>query len=270
MFACDQKMEHLNKDFYGEKIHPDALHIEHIFKIAQAGYIGALATNVGLIERYAKQYPTIPYIAKLNGKTDLIKSVQKDPYSKQLWTVDQAVALKKEHSVLLCGIGYTLFLGSEYEPEMLNEAAQVINDAHRNGLVTILWVYARGKSIKDDQDPELIAGAAGVAATLGADFVKLKAPHESEEKTSAQWLNIATQAAGNTKIICAGGSRKNPEALLTEIYSQLHQGNTAGSAIGRNIFQYSLTDAIAITKALNALIYENKTVQESLKIIESA
>lgn len=270
MFACDQKMEHLNKDFYGPNIHSDALDIEHVFKIAQAGYVGALATNLGLITRYGKQYPHIPYIAKLNGKTDLISTEQEDPFSNQLWTVADALALKEEHAISLCGVGYTLFLGSEYEPEMLSQAAHIINDAHRHGLVAIIWIYARGKSIKDDQEPALITGAAGLAATLGADFVKLKAPKESAGKTSAQWLKVASHAAGNTKIICAGGSQKSLEILFAEIYAQLHEGGTAGCAIGRNIFQHSSQDAIAITQALNALIYENKTIKESLKLIQGA
>lgn len=268
MFACDQKMEHLNKDFYGPAIHPDAMHTEHIFKIAQAGYIGALATNLGLIARYGKKYSSIPYIAKLNGKTDLVGTEQKDPYSKQLWTVADAVALQEEHSMSICGVGYTLYLGSEYEAEMLSQAARIINDAHRNGLVAIIWIYARGKSVKDDQDPALITGAAGLAATLGSDFVKIKAPQDANGKTSAQWLHIASAAAGNTKIICAGGPQTSPEKLLAEVHTQITQGSTAGCAIGRNIFQHSLTDAIAITKGINALVYDNKTPDQALKIIQ--
>jgi len=268
MLACDQKMEHLNNDFYGTDIHPDALHAEHIFNIAKQGYIGALATNLGLIARYGKKYPKIPYIAKLNGKTDLVQVLQKDPYSKQLWTVADAVALKEEHEINICGVGYTLYLGSEYESEMLSQAARIINDAHRNGLVTIIWIYARGKSIKDDETGQLIAGAAGLAATLGSDFVKVKPPHESDNLSSHQWLKIAAAAAGNTKVICAGGKKVSPELLLKTIEEQITQGSTAGCAIGRNIFQHSLTEAVAITKAIGSVVYDNKSVEQALKYVQ--
>src|SRR5579864_9387764 len=67
LFAADQKIEHLNTDFYGNTIHPDANSPEHLFKIASQGSIGAFATHIGLIARYGRQYPKIHYIAKLNG-----------------------------------------------------------------------------------------------------------------------------------------------------------------------------------------------------------
>src|SRR5260221_7046821 len=58
LFACDQKIEHMNTDFYGDGIDTSALNPEHIFRIAARGSIGALATHLGLIARYGKQYPS--------------------------------------------------------------------------------------------------------------------------------------------------------------------------------------------------------------------
>ncbi|MDZ4154388.1 hypothetical protein, partial [Methylicorpusculum sp.] len=71
LFAADQKIEHLVHDFYGPHIHADALDPEHLFRIAAQKQCGAFATHLGLIARYGTPYRTIPYIAKLNGKTDL-------------------------------------------------------------------------------------------------------------------------------------------------------------------------------------------------------
>src|SRR5437762_5492017 len=85
LFSCDQKIEHLNNDFYGPDIHPQALHPEHFFRIASQGSIGAMATHLGLIARYAKQYPDINYIVKLNATTNLIPLEQHDPHSTLLW-----------------------------------------------------------------------------------------------------------------------------------------------------------------------------------------
>src|SRR5271170_4243441 len=79
LFAYDQKIEHLNTNFYGNNIHPDALNPRHPFEIASQGRIGAFATHLGLITRYAAQYPSINYVVKLNGKTDLIKTEQSEP-----------------------------------------------------------------------------------------------------------------------------------------------------------------------------------------------
>jgi fructose-bisphosphate aldolase/6-deoxy-5-ketofructose 1-phosphate synthase len=269
LFACDHKMEHLNKDFYGPHISPDAMHIEHIFKIASSGTIGALGTNVGLIARYGKKYPHIPYIAKLNGKTNLIKPDIQDPYSKQLWDVNQIVKMKEDTDINICGVGYTLYIGSEYEPYMLHEAAQIVNEAHNHGLITLLWIYARGKSISDDQDPMLITGIAGLAATLGADFVKTKPPHEGQGKTSAEWLKVVVEAAGNTKVIISGGHLVETDTVLKTTYDQIHTGGVAGVAIGRNILQRSDTQAIALTDAISSIVYQKADVSHAVKLYNS-
>jgi DhnA family fructose-bisphosphate aldolase class Ia len=270
LFACDQKMEHLNNDFYGQGIHPDAMHVEHIFKIAHAGYVGALATHLGLIARYGKKYPHIPYIVKLNGKTDLIPAEHKDPYSPSLWSVADALALKHDHGISICGVGYTLYLGSTYEPEMLAQAARIVHDAHRNGLVAILWIYARGEHVKENHDPLLTAGITGIAATLGCDFVKIKAPVPEAVLGLAQSQAIAAAAAGNTKILYAGGPQTSTDQLFAHVHDSIVHGSVAGWAIGRNIFQHRLIDAIAITKGLHAILYEKKPVEYALKITQGA
>lgn len=255
IFACDQKIEHLNADFYGTNIHPDANHPEHLFKIAHAGYVGALATQPGLIARYAKPYNNINYIAKLNSKTSLIPTEQKDPLSRQLWNVENIVRLAKQSSLPIGGVGYTIYLGSEYESIMIHEAAQVVFEAHQHGLITMLWIYLRGKAIEDDQDGMLTTGACGLATALGADIVKIKPPKADDQKTSEDWLKIAALAAGNTKVVCAGGSVMNIKTFLERLQNQLEKGNTSGCATGRNIFQRSYTDAVAVTKSIAEIVY---------------
>jgi fructose-bisphosphate aldolase/6-deoxy-5-ketofructose 1-phosphate synthase len=59
LFAGDQKVEHLNNDFFGEGIHPDDSDPEHLFKIADRANIGVFATQLGLIARYGRDYPDI-------------------------------------------------------------------------------------------------------------------------------------------------------------------------------------------------------------------
>lgn len=269
LFAADQKIEHLNTDFYGADIHPDVRHVEHLFEIGSKGKIGAMATHLGLIARYGKQYPNINYIVKLNAKTNLIPTTQQDPMSAKLWGVKEFIRFKEQSGLNIKGIGFTLYLGSEYEPDMLHDAAHAIFEAHQHGLIAILWTYLRGKAIKNDQDPELIAGAAGVAASLGADFVKIKPPQATKALNSSDALKLACDAAGNTKVICSGGARVEPKQLLQIIYEQLQAG-TAGCAVGRNIFQRSLPEAIAMTEALSALIHDNASVENAFSHYQNA
>lgn len=265
LFACDQKMEHLDLDFQGSGIHADARTLEHVFNIASRAPIGALATHFGLISRYGNAYPNINYIVKLNGKSNLIPTKQHEPFSNQLWSVADVVALKKTSKLSICGVGYTIYLGSEYEHVMLAQAAQIIHQAHQHGLIAIIWIYPRGKAITNDADPVLLAGAAGIAHSLGADFVKIKQPENAKGKSDAALLTRAIAAAGNTGVICSGGEKIDPQDFLKELHEQLQVG-AQGCATGRNIFQRSEKDAIAFANAMAALVYKNESVHNALKI----
>lgn len=265
LFAGDQKVEHMNNDFYGEGISEDDADPEHLFRIAQESRIGVFATQLGLITRYAMDYPDVPYLVKMNSKTHLVKTAQKDPYSPQLFTVQQVVDLRNHTGLDIAGIGYTIYLGSEKESQMMREAAQLISEAHANGLLTVLWIYPRGTAVGDEKDPHLIAGATGVAATLGSDFVKVNAPKKDGE-ASAEILKEATMAAGRTKVVCAGGSSVSAEAFLTQLYDQLHTGGCAGNATGRNIHQKPLGEAIRMCNAVSALTMDGASVEDALAI----
>lgn len=247
LFAADQKMEHLNEDFFGPSLPEEINMPEHVFEIAKAGNAGAFATHLGLIDRYAHNYPTLNYIAKLNGKTHKSPG---DPYSNQLWSIEQVLALRNT-GINICGIGYTIYLGSEHEHAMMHQAANLVFQAHQHGLLAILWIYPRGKNIEHEKSAAMLAGAAGVAVSLGADFVKIHAP----ESGNALELRQAVQAAGNTKVIVSGGATTNPQVCLEKIMAQLTLGTVAGVAIGRNIFQHPLKEAIILSNKIADLIY---------------
>lgn len=270
LFACDQKIEHLHDDFDpdNDEISDESIDPEHFFKIAHQGRVGALATQLELIARYAQNYPSIPYIAKLNSKTNLIKKEQEDPESAPLWSVDDVVRLNEDAGLSICGVGATIYPGSAFENEMMSFAAQMIIEAHRNGLVAILWMYPRGASVIDEESGHLIAGVAGQANALGADFVKIKPPTASSDATAIEQLKEVVDAAGNTQVICSGGSKINAEQFLIQLHAQLTQAGTAGTAVGRNIFQRSLPKAIAMTQAISALVYDNVPLKEALEFVK--
>ena len=269
LFSCDHKIEHLNHDFYGPLIHHHALHPEHLFRIAHQGSIGAMATHLGLIMRYATQYSTINYIAKLNGHSSLVNTDIDDPNSMILWKIEDVMTIKNETNIPIRGIGITVYLGSRYEAQLLAQAAQTIYKAHREGLVTVVWIYLRGKSVTHDNDPNLIAGAAGVGLSLGADFIKIKVPAQTTTLTSDQALKIVTSAGGNAKVICSGGEKTTIEHYLQTLYNQIHCGDSAGTATGRNIFQLPLNQAIALTNAISAIVYKNEDVKTALSLYKT-
>jgi fructose-bisphosphate aldolase/6-deoxy-5-ketofructose 1-phosphate synthase len=267
LFAGDQKVEHLNKDFYGEGINPEDNDPEHLFRIAKKGRIGVFATQLGLIARYGMDYQDLPYLAKLNSKTNLVKTDQMDPVSRQLIEVDQVADFADDSGLDVLGVGYTIYLGSEHEAEMLREAASIVYRAHGQGLVTVMWIYPRGKAVKDEKDPHLIAGATGVAAALGSDFVKVNYPKKEGAK-SEEIFKEAVAAAGRTKVVCAGGASRDPKSFLQQLHDQIHVSGAAGNATGRNVHQKSLDEAARMCNAIYAITVEDASVEEALKIYE--
>ena len=267
LFACDQKIEHLNKDFYGEGIDEADLDPEHLFKIGTQGICGVVAGQRGLIAQYAADYPDANYLVKMNSKTNIVGIDQEDPYSPQLYDFDAILAMR-EAGVNIVGLGYTIYLGSDYEATMMAEAGELIAQAHANGMLVVLWIYPRGKAVKAEKDPDLIAGAAGVALCLGADFVKVNPPKPEDGRTPAEALKIASTAAGRTGLVCAGGSTVDAETFLSQLYDQIHVGGACGNATGRNIHQRSLDEAIRLTKAISAITLADYSVADALKVFD--
>lgn len=265
LFAGDQKVEHLNKDFYGKGISIDDADPEHLFKIASKAKIGIFATQLGLIARYGMDYKEVPYLVKLNSKTNIVKTEQMDPFSNQWIDVEQVVKFKKDTGLKILAVGYTIYPGSKYEGEMLRQAAQIVYKAHEHGLVTVIWAYPRGVSVTDELDPHLIAGATGIVATLGSDFVKVNYPEVKDEGNVAELFKEAVMAAGRTKVLCAGGPSIDIRAFLQRLHDQIFISGASGNATGRNIHQKSLDEAIKMCNGIYDITVEGKSVDEAMK-----
>jgi DhnA family fructose-bisphosphate aldolase class Ia len=273
LFACDQKIEHLNDDFFdgGVKIPLSSNNPEHLFEIgARAhaeGTIGVLAGQLGLISRYAMDAIDVPYLVKMNSKSHLVKKGQRDPVSMAMWDIDDVFTLIN-NGVNVVGIGYTIYLGSEFEHDMLTEAATLIRQAHENGLITVTWIYPRGEAVEDEMDPQLISGAAGVALCIGADFTKVNYPRAFDNMSQAESLAVAVEAAGRTGVICSGGGSLPAEEFLQRLWEQINISGAQGAATGRNIHQKSTEEAVKMAAACHAIICEEASVDEALAIFE--
>lgn len=268
LFAGDQKVEHLNSDFYGPGIAADDANPEHLFAIAAQVPGAVLAVHIGLLDRYGQDYRQLPYILKVNGRSPL-DSRADDTYSGSWLALNDIIRFQQESKLKIVGLGYTVYLGSSQEAQMLKEAAATIQAAHQAGLLAIIWMYPRNTKIKNEDDLHLIAGGAGVAACLGADFVKVKYPYKTAttDKKAEEFKEVI-QAAGRTNVICVGGSKQAATEILKHLARQLKNGST-GLAIGRNLHQRSLPEATALGKAIAGMLHQGLKVQEALKLLNT-
>jgi fructose-bisphosphate aldolase/6-deoxy-5-ketofructose 1-phosphate synthase len=266
LFAGDQKIEHMNEDFFGPHIPAEVNDPEHLFKIASRARIGCFAVQFGMMTKYAMDYKNIPYLVKINSKTNLLATKDKDPISKALISPQEVINFKDRTGLKIVALGYTVYLGSEFEAEMLQEASEVINIAHKNGMLSVIWMYPRGKDIKDEKDINLIAGASGVGLCLGTDFVKVNYPYDlGQPQTTAEKFQQVVESAGRTGVICAGGSRQTPQKFLQILYHQIHTAGTQGVAVGRNVYQRDLDDAIKMANAIAKIVVDGEDVYEAQK-----
>lgn len=243
ILAYDQGFEHGPTDFNLLNIDPG-----YIFDIGLEGAFSAMAVQAGIAEKYhVGPYKDIPLIVKLNGKTKLSKE---DPVSLQHTSVEYA------ESIGAIAVGYTIYLGSEHEQQMLVEFGKICEEAHQKGLLAICWMYPRGKNILEEDSTETIAYGARVAMELGADIIKVK---YNGDKEGLRWI---VKAAGKAKVVIAGGSKKKDYEFL-EMTREIIDAGAAGLAVGRNIWQHQ--NPLLMAKALKQIIYQNKKPEEVVR-----
>lgn len=230
--AYDQGLEHGPTDFNDKNIDPG-----YILDIAKKGKFNAVILQKGIAKKY-KSKIKVPLILKLNGKTNLVKG---DPISTQLCTVKEAIRLGA------VAVGYTIYLGSQHESIMMKEFVKIQREAHRVGLPVVVWIYPRGKSIRSKSKKELTAYASRTGLEIGADIIKIKYGGNLND------LKWAVKSAGRTKVVIAGGLKKDEKNLLRQI-REIMQAGAIGMAIGRNIWQNK--NPLEITKKIKKIIWK--------------
>lgn len=217
--AYDQGLEHgPSSDFNDENVDP-----LYILDIAKRGKFNAIVFQKGIAEKYFSEIKRsrVPLILKLNGKTSLYKG---EPIARQLCSVSEALDLGAS------AVGYTIYIGSEHEGEMMAEFEKIEQEAHKHGLPVVAWIYPRGASIKEDANREMISYAARTGLEIGADIVKIK------YGSNAADLKWAVQSAGRCKVVVAGGMKTNESDFLQHA-KDIIQAGAAGLAVGRNVWQ---------------------------------
>jgi len=217
LLAYDQGFEHGPVDFNEKSVDPN-----YIMKIAQNGNFTGVVFQEGVAARYYKKESGVPLIVKLNGKTSF---QGEEPLSLQLCTV------KKAAEMGAVGVGYTIYVGSQFEEQMMVEFSRIEDEAHERGMIVIAWMYPQGRKVAGrENDRDVVAYGARLGLEMNADFVKV--PYTGDPE-SFSW---AVRAAGKTGVLAQGGKKTDWENLEEEV-SGVMQAGAAGIAIGRNVWQ---------------------------------
>jgi class I fructose-bisphosphate aldolase len=172
-------------------------------------------------------------------------------------------------------IGFTIYPGSEFAFQQMEELRELAEEAKSAGLAVVCWSYPRGPNLDKAGETaiDICAYAAHMAALMGAHIIKVKPPtdHLSLESAKkvylAQKIDISTMAKrvehvvqccfnGRRIVVFSGGESTGTEELLTTIRG-LRDGGANGSIIGRNSFQRPRPEALALLAKIIE-IYQGK------------
>lgn len=217
--------------------------------------LNAYATPLGMMEAVADRIAgQIPLILKVNSANSWARPK------------DQAITGSVSDALKLgcAAVGFTIYPGSDDCFAMMEEFRELAEEAKSVGLATVLWSYPRGGELSKDGETamDVCAYAAHMAALLGAHIIKVKLPTDHLEQPDAkkvyekQKIDISTMArrvehvmqaafAGKRLVVFSGGAAKGEDSVFQDA-RDIRDGGGNGSIIGRNSFQRSRADALAL------------------------
>jgi class I fructose-bisphosphate aldolase len=240
---------------------PAAYDPHYHFELAIEAGLSAFAAPLGMIEAGADTFAgQIPTILKVNSSNSLAR------------LKDQAITASVNDALRLgcAAIGFTIYPGSDYAFEMMEEVREMAEEAKAAGLAVVVWSYPRGDALSKDGETamDVCAYAAHMAALLGAHIIKVKPPTafleqgEAKKVYEKEKIDITSLAArirhvvqacfnGKRIVVFSGGAAKDLEGLYEEVRG-IRDGGGNGSIIGRNTFQRPRIEAL---KMLDTLIH---------------
>jgi class I fructose-bisphosphate aldolase len=230
------------------------------FRLALDAGCNAYAAPLGFLEAGAAEFAgQIPLILKLNNSDVLSKG---EPRSAVTGSVDDALRLG------CVAIGYTIYPGSSERNRMYEDLRELTLEAKAKGLAVVVWSYPRGSGLSKDGETafDVVAYAAQIACQLGAHVVKIKPPTAHVEQAEAKKaidkakipieklsdrVRYCLQACfgGRRIVIFSGGPAKGNDEVLEEV-RELAAGGSFGSIVGRNAFQRSHDEGVALLRAI--------------------
>ncbi len=247
---------------------PAAYDPHYHFQLAIDAGLNAYAAPLGMIEAGAGTFAgAIPTILKLNSSNSLAREQ------------DQAVTGSVEDALRLgcAAIGFTIYPGSDYAFEQMEELRELAEEAKAAGLAVVVWSYPRGPGLDKAAETALdvCAYAAHMAALLGAHIIKVKPPTAALAQDAArkvyekQEIDVSTLAKrvahvvqacfqGRRLVVFSGGEFGGDLPTFYEGVRGLRDGGANGSIIGRNTFQRPRADALAMLDEIIS-IYQAET-----------
>lgn len=271
ILPVDQGIEHsAGASFAKNPIYFDA---DKIVELAIEGGCNAVASTFGVLGAVSRKYAhKIPFVVKLNHNEFL-------SYPNKF---DQIMfgQVRQAYEMGAVAVGATIYFGSPESARQIQEVAAAFEEAHRLGMVTILWCYLRNNAfnVKGDKPvdyhtaADLTAQANHLGVTLGADIIKQKLPEtnggfealkfgktdkrvyselSSDHPIDLTRYQVANCYMGRMGLINSGGPSGDDDlaqAIKTAVINKRAGG--MGLISGRKAFQKEMKDGVELLHAI--------------------
>ncbi|MHA1237865.1 MAG: 2-amino-3,7-dideoxy-D-threo-hept-6-ulosonate synthase [Candidatus Odinarchaeia archaeon] len=225
---------------------PGVKKIEETIRKLEKGGATAILTHKGIMRSLTK-VPKTGLIVHFSAST----SLGPDPNWKVLvGSVEEAIRIGAD------AVSVHVNIGCEKEPEMLVKLGMIAEACDEWQIPLLAMMYPRGKNVRDQFDPKVVAHVARVGAELGADIIK------TNYTGSVETFKEVVEGCP-VPVVIAGGPKVDSDLEVLKMVRGAMDAGAIGVSMGRNVFQHENVEAI--TRALRKIIVGNKSVEEAAK-----
>jgi len=210
-------------------------------------YADGLFVTRGVLRSCVDPDTDTPIILRVSGGTSVVGS---DLANEVITTsIEEIIRLN------VAAVGLSIFVGSDYEKETLENLALLVNECEDYG-IPVMAVTAVGKEL-EKRTARYLALSCRIAAELGAKIVKTYYCDDGFEKVVD---------GCPVPVVIAGGPKCETELEVFEFVYDGMQKGAIGVNLGRNVWQNP--HPVAMMRALNGIIHEGLTPKQALEIYQ--
>ena len=211
-------------------------------------YADGLFVTRGVLRASIGPDTNTPIILRVSGATSV---VGKDLANETITTsIEEIIRLN------VAAVGISVFIGSDYEKESLENLALLINDCEDYG-IPVMAVTAVGKEL-EKRTARYLSLSCRIAAELGAKIVKTYYCSDGFDRVTN---------GCPVPVVIAGGPKCETELEVFEFVYDGMQKGAIGVNLGRNVWQNP--HPVAMMRALNSVIHDNATPSQAQELFET-
>jgi DhnA family fructose-bisphosphate aldolase class Ia len=143
-----------------------------------------------------------------------------------------------------------MFMGTgdpDFEAGEIARNAKIARECESLGMPHIIEPLARGKEVKDPNDPQWVRLHTRIASELGADLIKTD--YTGDPVTMRSVIEVCP-----TPILALGGAKTTSDEATLEVIRGIAQSGAQGLVFGRNVFQAE--NVVAFIRRAQAVLAE--------------